>query len=248
MDTYSYGIDFFSDETLERAISSLLDRVRIARENVNPYKNTIDPFAGVFEAASLEISMEEWFPTEITRQINKSLTNAVGDFHQELMGHLPGWKSTGKAGGNVDLEHPGAFGVDGKPAFAEVKNKYNTMNSKTQEAVYDNFQNILGWPQYRDYNCYLIQVIQKRPSGDVTWWPAKRAERQDIRRIGAQEVYEIATGNPNALSDLFKATVALLEHQYGLDSAPTQRTFLQDLYRRAFPEPIRAGLGWVDSN
>ncbi|MDR3070742.1 MAG: Eco47II family restriction endonuclease, partial [Propionibacteriaceae bacterium] len=131
--SYSYGIDFFSDDVLEGAVSRLLARVDAARQNHDIHKNVIDPFAALFEATHMRISIEDWFPVEIQRQINKSLTNAVGDFHQELIGKLPGWNSTGKSGGVVDLEHFGPFGANGKPAMAEVKNKFNTMSSKTQE-------------------------------------------------------------------------------------------------------------------
>ncbi|MDR3069660.1 MAG: Eco47II family restriction endonuclease [Propionibacteriaceae bacterium] len=92
----------------------------------------------------------------------------------------------------------------------------------------------MGWPQFKNYNCYLIQVIQRKPSGDVCWHPPKRASREDIRLIGAQEVYADATGNPGAFAQVFQAINQVLAKRHGFESSPSRQGHISGLYDRAF--------------
>lgn len=235
--TYSYGIDFLSDEILEHTIAKLLARVQPGRHKSNPHRNVIDPFAAAFEATSLALTLDDWFPTETARQINKAVTNAVGDFHQELLGHLPGWRSTGTTGGFIDLRRDEPFGVNNQPALAEVKNKFNTMNSGGQQKIYDNFQNMCSQPEYKKHTFYLIEVIQKTPSGDVEWAPGNRATRPDIRRIGAAQVYAESTGQPDAFAAMFRAVVQVLTKKHDFHNGNDSVTTIDDLFTRAYPTP-----------
>lgn len=118
MSTYSYEIDFFDDDTLETEIDKLLLR---AQKPVDLHKNVVDPFAILFQAAVSGSRIANWQGIETARQNNKSLSNALGDFHQAMLGHLPGWESTGTNGGLFDLEHPGAFGSRETPSLGGSK-------------------------------------------------------------------------------------------------------------------------------
>ncbi|MFI5504605.1 Eco47II family restriction endonuclease [Corynebacterium kutscheri] len=234
METYSYGIDFFSDEVLENAVHRLMRRVDDALIRHNPHTNIIDPFAAIFEASLLKISLDEWFPTEVTRQLNKTLSNAVGDFHQDLLGRLPGWESTGTSGGYYDLKSTKPFGVNQQLAIAEVKNKYNTLNSGGKEKIYDNFQNLRALPEYKNHTFYLIEIIQRQSSGDIEWQLSNRAARKDIRRIGAQQVYAETTGQGDAFFRLFNAVTRVLEEKYGFDQQSSQSISAAELFGKAY--------------
>lgn len=48
------------------------------------------------------INPQEWIKREINRQFNKAVSNALGKFHQELIGCVDGWKDLGQNKG-VDL-------------------------------------------------------------------------------------------------------------------------------------------------
>ena len=45
------------------------------------YSNVIDPFGPIFEMAIHKINADEWEELETIRQIQKTIQNAVGDFH-----------------------------------------------------------------------------------------------------------------------------------------------------------------------
>ncbi|MBT1017919.1 Eco47II family restriction endonuclease [Canibacter sp. lx-72] len=146
---------------------------------------------------------------ETSRQFKKTLSNAIGAFHQNLLGALPGWTSTGRSGGVIDIVHKEEFGVTGRSAIGEVKNKFNTLNASGKQTLYDNFQDALKW-NYKGYNCYLVEVIQKTPKPQHPWKVANRGEREDIRLISASEVYKISTGDDQAFSKFFTVVNKLL--------------------------------------
>lgn len=229
MSTYSYGIDFFDDATLETEINTLLAR---ASKKVDPHKNVVDPFAILFQAAIADSKISDWQGLEIARQSNKSLTNALGDFHQTMLGKLPGWESTGASGGLVDLKHPTPFGMRQTPALAEVKNKFNTMNSSGQLKQFETFQDILRIPEYKSYTCYLIQVIQQAPHDDIPWKIPGRGEQENIRIISAPRVYALSTGDSRAFPKFLRAVLQVLEQRHGLTFDGEDEHALADLLGR----------------
>lgn len=216
MGTSKYGVDFFQDDFLEREVATLLERAK-KPANSSLFKNVVDPYAILFEAAASGTKISEWRVLEKSRQANKMLANAIGDFHQELLGNLPGWSSTGKTGGGLDLMHAEPFGTRQTPCFAEVKNKYNTMNSDGILAVFSKFQKFLSMPDYKQYTCYLVQVIQKKPQNDVPWKISQRGEQDNIRIISAPYVYQLSTGDPQAFSKTLQAILQILQDQHGLE-------------------------------
>ena len=208
-----YGIPFFRDSEFEEAIEVVITRVNDAIK-ADRNRNVIDPFGALFETCVMNITMERWYLLEDHRQLNKALSNAIGDFHQSLMGLLPGWVSTGGSGGYYDLIHESPFGVNQKPVIAELKNKYNTMNSSSSRDLYQKFQNLLDVPAYKNYNCYLIEVIQRRPTVDKPWVISRRGERPEIRVIGAREVYALSTGDDGAFERVFNGLSLFLNKRF----------------------------------
>lgn len=191
-----YGLGFMDSRKLYESVSTFVERVELSKSNVNLQKNVIDPFAALFESGLVvELNSRDWLTVERGRQIGKSLANAVGDLHQELIGHLPGWESTGKSGGVIDLIHEKPFGVNQTPVIAELKNKHNTMNSSTQNALHSRFQDSLKWPQFKGHSAYLIEVIpKKRGFSDEPWAPSGRGTIPQIRKIDAASVYKESSG------------------------------------------------------
>jgi hypothetical protein len=208
-----YGLAFLTDQDLYTETRDLLGRIEKAVKETKIDKNSLDPFAALFESTVVaDFNLQEWLAAEKTRQIGKSMANAIGDFHQALIGHLPGWSSTGTVGGRVDLLHPSPFGIRGTGVIAELKNKHNTMNSSSQNALFRTFQEVLGEKSFKGQTAYLIEVIPKRPGkADVPWVISKHPALEEVRKISAREVYEISSGDPEALDKLFAALPMVLE-------------------------------------
>lgn len=89
-------------------------------------------------------------------------------------------------------------------------------------------------PQYKGYDCYLVQVVQKQESGNVQWHPAKRGIRSDIRLIGAKELYAQSTGDPKAFHKLFTYVYEILNSNYSSFDAASIGA-LNSIFRSTYP-------------
>lgn len=218
---------------LESAVAKVMHSLSNSSGSVNPYKNVIDPFLASFESAHLSICHDDWFELELHRQQNKTLSNAIGLMHQELLGALPGWENIG-TGGYFDVKHKKSFGALARPAIAEVKNKYNTLNAAGAKALHDSFRNVLDLPEYKNYVFYLVQVIQKGYTGDVPWVVPNRGLQENIRVIGADLLYELSTGELDALRKTYIAINKILDAKYGLKLLPIDNDKSLELFDRAY--------------
>jgi len=195
-------LPFIADEELFRHAEKLVKAAKNGEEKVNknPYKNVIDPFSALVDAARQNISLETWMQQEKSRQIQKSFQNAVGDFHQVIIGSMPGWQDAGN-GGSYDVIN------QDKKIIAEIKNKHNTMNSTSQLGTYDKLAN---WLDYgRDgYTAYLVEIVPETPVPYTTPFvpserKVKRQTRENLLRIDGRSFYALASGHESALDILY---------------------------------------------
>ncbi len=203
-------LPFVTDDDLKKFTKELIAAAIGAEHKVNknPYKNVIDPFSALVDAARQKISLDEWILQEKSRQIQKSFQNAVGDFHQHILGATPGWQDAGE-GGSYDVIN------EEKKVIAEIKNKYNTMNSSSQLQTYDKLANWLDYGK-EGYVAYVVDIVPKNPQPyTIPYTPSerkvKRQTRDNLLRVDGRSFYALATGYPDAIDRLYSALPKVLE-------------------------------------
>lgn len=162
------------------------------------YKNKVDPIKFHFDMLFNKVSFESYIDMEIVRQNDKTISNAIGYFHQNIIGGIDGFIDMG-IGGGCDIKKAD------DTIFAEIKNKHNTMNSSSAEATYQKLQYYAN--QNIGATCYLVEIIAKR-SQDTPWVATlngKVYNHPRVRRISADKFYSIATGHDNAFYELCTA-------------------------------------------
>jgi hypothetical protein len=102
----------------------------VLEEKLKKSKSSPDVFMKTILIARGGITAEQWEITERLRLYEKVLSMKLGDFHEELMGKFPGFRT-------FELGHPtgtdvGNFTVT---VVIEVKNKDNTMNHDSAKSV-----------------------------------------------------------------------------------------------------------------
>ncbi len=195
---------FISDSKLEELARNLIVKTQAAADNseVKLYSNVVDPFSALFDSGRQGITLTEWLDQEKSRQIQKTLQNFVGEFHQSVLGSIEGWENLG-IGGSLDLRNRN------KKIIAEVKNKHNTLNSEGFVSVYDKLQRHLDYDEsYKNYTAYFITIIPKTSTPiDKLFCPpergTRRTERQDLRIIDGKSFYKLATGIDDAMELLY---------------------------------------------
>lgn len=231
-------LPFIDDEDLTNEVRKVLDVAQIAvsaAEN-KIFSNIIDPFSAVFDSQRQGIAPSEWLQQEKARQIQKTLQNAVGNFHQSILGHVDGWTNLA-VGQVVDLRS------DDNKVLAEIKNKYNTTKGNHKKTIYDDLLSLINHEDFHDYKGYYVEIIPKSknpynkpftPSDNETG--IRRPENQNIRVIDGRSFYELVTGHSNALDMLYEVLPRAIAVITGNnDSKITVDPLYRELYKKAYP-------------
>lgn len=194
-------VSFISDEDLLKCIKELHKAYEKCKKNSTVtkfYSNKVDPIKFQFDMAFNEIDEESYIKSEIARQDDKTISNAIGVFQQSLLGCINGINDLG-VGNGCDISNTAGT------IFAEVKNKHNTMNSSSAEATFQKLQATAE--KHPDATCYLVQIIAKN-SIDELWegsFNGKYYSHPRVRIISGDKFYALLTGVPDAFAQLCKA-------------------------------------------
>lgn len=230
-------LPFIEDNDLRQEVKKVLDTaqsvVEIAEDNI--YSNVIDPFSAIFDSQRQDITPTSWLQQEQARQIQKTLQNAVGDFHQAILGHVSGWTNL-NTGNVVDLRN------DNDKVIAEIKNKYNTTKGNHKKIIYDDLQNLINH-DFAGYTGYYVEIIPKsRSPYNKPFTPpdnetgTRRPENINIRIIDGRSFYELVTCQANALDRLYEVLPQIISEITGnaqtkIIADPLYRV----LFKKAYP-------------
>lgn len=193
-------VSFISDEHLLNCIANLhASYVKSKRQYTkqNFYSNKVDIFKLLFDSKFNELGEDKLVQTEILRQIDKTINNSIGTFHEEILGGINGYERGHQTGYDIKAK-------DGS-LFADIKNKHNTMNSSAAEAL---FQKLASFADdNKKSNCYWVQILAKKSfnepwKGDIN---GKEYSHSRVFKISGDQFYHLLTGEKDALFKLYMA-------------------------------------------
>lgn len=192
-------VDFISDEHLLSCIENLHNSYLKAKKNISKtkfYKNKIDTIKLTFDSIFNDLDEETLIKTEINRQIDKSINNSIGTFHEQVLGGITGFEMGKLSGFDIKAEN--------NTMFADIKNKHNTMNSSSAESL---FQKLAKYADtYKQANCYWVQVLAKN-SFNEKWFGeinGKEYSHSRVNKISGDQFYRLLSGKENALFELYQ--------------------------------------------
>lgn len=199
----TYGLSFISDIDFYNHVLDTVGKYRFEIDLKKFNRNLLDPIKLTFDAKVYDLPIEQLIEREIARQIDKSNTNHIGYFHQNIFRYMgDGW-TVPKTG--YDLIH------EENHMYVEMKNKHNTMNSSSAQRVYTRMQSTLL--RDSDATCMLVEVIAKK-SQNTPWRVSMDGEsflHDRIRRVSIDQFYATATGIPDAFRQLCEALPKALD-------------------------------------
>ena len=203
LECVKHVIDFYlSDEYQEEPMTVLKES-----------KNGIDAIKTIFDITVKQIGFDGWANKEMERQQDKTINNKIGEFHQELLGKVEGWVDLG-VGDETEID----LKKEDNTVFIELKNKHNTMNSSSTKTCREKLENVIE--QYPDATAYWAYIISRKYRSENRVWKYQGREDEKIRRISGDLLYEMITGDSNALEKVYeaipKAIVDLLGEDYKL--------------------------------
>lgn len=198
-----YNLGFISNKDI---FAHVKDTVGQYRKSINLDEfnaNLIDPIKMTFDAKIYRKTFEEIIESECIRQIDKSNTNKIGYFHQNLFNYAGnGWEvpETGFDVVNENLH-----------IYVEMKNKHNTMNSSSSQKTYMKMQSKIL--EDDKATCMLVETIAKK-SQKIKWAvtiDGKSYSHNRILRVSMDKFYEIVFGDKLAFAKLCKALPLILD-------------------------------------
>ncbi len=198
-----YNLGFISDKAIYEHVKLTVESYRreITLKQFN--ENIVDPIKLTFDSKVYGKTIRQAIEDECFRQIDKSNTNQIGYFHQNLF----------KYAGNGWIVPEEGFDVENNDLhiFVELKNKHNTMNAASSKNTYMKMQAKLLDDDRA--TCYLVEAISKK-SKDETWKISidKRTRSHNrIRRMSIDKFYELVFNDSLAFYKLCLALPQIIE-------------------------------------
>jgi len=107
-------VDFISDEHLLNCIANLHKSYLKVKNNItkkNFYSNKVDTIKLTFDAQFNDINQESLIQAEILRQIDKSINNSIGTFHEQILGGIKGFQVGNLSGFDVKANDDTLFAI-----------------------------------------------------------------------------------------------------------------------------------------
>lgn len=193
-------VKFITDEHLLECIDNLYKSYQKAKNNLSKksfYANKVDTIKLTFDSKFNSISEENLIQSEILRQVDKSINNSIGTFHEQVLGGIKGYKIGKLSGFDIKAEDD--------TLFADIKNKHNTMNSSSAEAL---FQKLSRYADtYKKSKCYWVQVLAKNSfnepwTGEIN---GKEYSHSRVYKISGDQFYALLSGQEDALFQLYRS-------------------------------------------
>jgi len=199
----NYGLSFITNKDLYNHTKDTVEKYRFQVDLAKFNKNLIDPIKLTFDSKVYDRDIQRVIESEIIRQIDKSNTNHIGYFHQNIFNYIgDGWSVPANGYDIVNL---------GEHYYVEMKNKHNTMNSSSSQKTYMRMQNtLLNSP---NATCMLVEVIA-RNSQNIIWnvsVDGSPVSNERIRRVSIDKFYELVTGEKIAFKELCEQLPIVIE-------------------------------------
>ena len=107
-------VDFISDEHFLACVANLHNSYLKAKKNItkkNFYKNKVDTIKLTFDAKFNAISEDTLIQAEILRQIDKSINNSIGTFHEQILGGINGFEIGNLSGFDIKAVDNSLFAI-----------------------------------------------------------------------------------------------------------------------------------------
>ena len=210
-------VDFVSDAHFKKGVKNVWGSFSAKiREDDELQRNGIDPIKMLFNMKYHNLDFKGWKERESERQNSKTSGDRVGEFHQFLLGGVKGWT-------NLEQGHESGLDLmkDDKTIFMELKNKDNDLNGNVEFALREKmFKQHKKTP---DATIYLAYICAKNKKSEEKHWRPTTTEKlklhnDKIRRISGSKVYELITGEENALRQVWECLPIVIKDVYGIDS------------------------------
>lgn len=183
-----WDLNFISENDFKTHIKKTIQEYEKVFQSIDLKQfnsNLIDPIKLLFDQNIYNKNLTQLIEDEIFRQRDKSNSNIIGYFHQNIFNYIK----------NCKVPENGFDIIFNDKIFVEMKNKHNTMNSSSSAKTMMRMQSKIL--ENNTYECYLVEIIAKK-SQNITWEATvdkNKISNTRIRRVSIDKFYEIVTND-----------------------------------------------------
>ena len=219
----NYNLSFITNQDLFNHVKETIEKYRFNIDLKEFNKNLIDPIKLTFDSKVYGKTIEQIIDAETIRQMDKTNSNHIGYFQQNI------FKYIGNSNWTVPTQGFDIVNEELK-IFVEMKNKHNTMNSSSSQKTY--MRMLSKIEEDRDNQCFLVEVIAKN-SQNIIWnvsLDGVSISKERIRRVSIDKFYEIVTGEAEAFKNLVEVLPKVMDDVLSeLTQNSIQNTVLEEL-------------------
>lgn len=195
-------VDFISNVDFENAVKNVVLKYEKLKKELTTkefFKNQVDPIKFLFDQKVFNQSDETKIEAEVARKLDKSVTNYIGEFHEELLGKIKGYTK-------YDIGYGYDIKADDDSLYADIKNKHNTVKGSNLKDLYKDLESYIKNSTNPNAKGYWVQIISSGNSFCKNWKiPSQNLSNPNIYKVSGDKFYEILTGNPNAFYEICTA-------------------------------------------
>lgn len=204
-------VNYISDEHLLHCVANLHKAYLKAKNNVSKksfYSNKVDTIKLTFDSKFNDIDEESLIQSEILRQIDKSINNSIGTFHEQILGGIEGYEVGVLSGYDVKATDDSLFA---DIILDELHYKYEdfVFNKLAEKAKFS-----------KNSMCYLV-ILNSENSFCEKFIVTKNestVSHKKVFKISGDKFYALLSGRENALSELYKSIPVVIDDYLKLES------------------------------
>ena len=188
-------LDFISDEHFLKCIANLHTAYIKAKNNISKksfYSNKVDTIKLTFDSKFNAIDEEKLIEAEILRQIDKSINNSIGTFHEQILGGIKGFEVGKLSGFDIKAKDETLFAVFGNSEIPK----------NISDAIFDKLANTaLIFSKAKFYYVLLddfSEINEKWIIGNEEY----RVSQKRVFKISIKEFYNEITLQTDAFQQL----------------------------------------------
>lgn len=191
-------VDFISDKHLLYCVANLHKSYLKAKNNITKksfYSNKVDTIKLTFDAKFNDIDEEALIQSEILRQIDKSINNSIGTFHEQILGGIKGFEVGNLSGFDIKA-------VD-DTLFADIH--YYNIDKRYEEAIFNRLAHHAKF--YKKAKLYLVEILAEDSfckKWSIEVGDGKYSHKQ-IYKISIDQFYALLSKQNDAYFQLYKS-------------------------------------------
>ncbi len=202
-------VDFISDEHLMSCIRNLHNAYLKAKNNItkkNFYSNKVDTIKLTFDAKFNDIDEESLIQAEILRQIDKSINNSIGTFHEQILGGIDGFEVGNLSGFDIKAADDTLFAVFGR----------KDLSKNISEAVFDKLANTARVFLKAKFFYVMVDDDSDLNEKWIVGHEEYSVSQKRVFKVSLKYFYDTVTKQENALKQLRKVLPFVLSDHWAI--------------------------------